>query len=91
MLKIRDSQMEALSTASGRPAVHPCKATWIEFQLVDQDGNPVPGVSYKVGLPDGSLLTGSLDAQGSVRFEPIVAGKCKISFPEIDASEWHRA
>lgn len=62
--------------------------TWIAIQLVDEVGHPVPNAGYKVTLPDGSIMTGSLDDQGLARFDEIDPGDCKITFPEIDAREW---
>jgi type VI secretion system secreted protein VgrG len=56
--------------------------------LTDEHGNPVPDVSYSVTLPDGSVMTGSLDDQGFARFDDIDPGKCLVSFPEIHAKEW---
>jgi hypothetical protein len=64
--------------------------TWIAIQLIDEDGNPVPDVAYSVTLPDGSIMTGSLDDQGFARFDDIDPGQCQVSFPEIHAKEWKR-
>jgi hypothetical protein len=64
--------------------------TWIAVQLIDDKGNPVPNVAYKVTLPDGSVMSGSLDDQGIVRFDDIDPGDCLVSFPEIHAKEWKR-
>jgi hypothetical protein len=62
--------------------------TWIAIRLLDEDGNPVPDVAYSVTLPDGSVMTGSLDNQGLARFDDIDPGQCQVSFPEIHAKEW---
>jgi hypothetical protein len=62
--------------------------TWIAIHLVDEDGNPVPDVAYSVTLPDGSIITGTLDDQGFARFDEIDPGQCHVSFPEIHAKEW---
>jgi hypothetical protein len=64
--------------------------TWIAIRVLDEDGNPVPNVAYSVTLPDGSIMTGSLDDQGSARFDEIDPGQCQVSFPEIHAKEWKR-
>jgi hypothetical protein len=65
--------------------------TWIAVQLIDDRGDPVPNAAYKVTLPDGSVMTGSTDDQGSVRFDEIDPGDCLVSFPEIHAKEWKPA
>jgi hypothetical protein len=64
--------------------------TWVAIRLLDEDGNPVPDVAYSVTLPDGSIMTGSLDDQGFARFDDIDPGQCQVSFPEIHAREWKR-
>ncbi len=64
--------------------------TWIAIRVLDEDGNPVPDVAYSVTLPDGSIMTGSLDDQGFARFDDIDPGQCQVSFPEIHAKEWKR-
>ncbi len=63
--------------------------TWVEFQLIDVDGNHVSNAMYKVKLPDGSIVNGRLNEQGLVRFNNIDPGQCEITFTEIDAREWH--
>jgi hypothetical protein len=65
--------------------------TWIAFQLIDEDGDPVPNIAYRVTLTDGSVMTGSLDDQGTTRFDDIDPGECTVSFPEIHAREWKPA
>jgi hypothetical protein len=58
--------------------------TWVEFFLVDREGNPVPGVRYRVKLPDGTTKEGVLDTYGQANFYQIDPGNCKISFPDLD-------
>jgi len=91
MLTIRDSQMQDMAESSpNTPMIQPCDKTksWIEVHLVDEDGNPVAGAHYKIQLPDSSIMDGSLDDQGKVRFDGIVPGTAIISFPDIDGREW---
>jgi hypothetical protein len=64
--------------------------TWIAIRVLDEDGNPVPDVAYSVTLPDGSIMTGALDDQGSARFDDIDPGQCQVLFPEIHAKEFKR-
>lgn len=67
------------------------QTTWIEIELVDNRGKPVPNEQYRLELPDGAIQEGYLDAQGLARVDGIDPGNCKISFPDIDAREWRRA
>jgi len=88
MLTIRKDQMNTMVAAAGVPATLPCVRSWIEFQLVDEKGKPVPNAKYKVKVPDGSLLEGALNGEGVVRVDNIDPGQCQITFPEIDAAQW---
>jgi len=73
------------------PAPSPStKLTWIEIRLVDDDGNPVPGVAYEITFPDGSIRSGSLSARGTARYDQIEPGQCVVKFPELDAQEWDK-
>ncbi len=66
--------------------------TWIEIELVDEDGKPVPGEPYEVTLPDGTQVAkGTLDQNGFKRIEGIDPGTCKITFPRLDKDAWERA
>jgi len=64
--------------------------TFIEIQLLDEQGAPVRGVPYRITLPDGSVRTGALDAEGLARFDGIDPGECDIELPAIDGREWGR-
>jgi hypothetical protein len=62
--------------------------SWIEFELLDDDGVPVAFEPYTVELPDGSAIEGTLDAVGRARVEGIDPGNCKISYPNQDKDSW---
>ena len=64
---------------------------WIEIELVDEAGKPVPGEPYEITLPDASLASGTLDEQGKARVEGITSGQCQVSFPKIDKTAWEDA
>lgn len=68
------------------------KKSWIEIELVDKEGKPVPGEAYEVTLPDGTqIASGSLDHKGFKRIEGIDPGNCKVTFPRLDKDAWKRA
>lgn len=68
------------------------KKSWIEIEMVDEDGNPVPGEKYKVTLPDNkTVATGTLDEKGYVKVTGIDPGTCKITFPNLDKEAWEKA
>jgi hypothetical protein len=73
----------------------PARATatgpsWIEFQIRDESGKPVPLEPFVALLPDGTTQVGRLDAGGFCRLEGVAAGKAKITFPERDPA-WFAA
>jgi type VI secretion system secreted protein VgrG len=67
------------------------KKSWIEIQLFDQDGDPVPGERYRVTLPDGTTIAeGTLDEKGFAKVKNIDPGNCKITFPRLDGRAWNK-
>jgi type VI secretion system secreted protein VgrG len=76
------------ASQSGQPGAEG-KTHWIEIELVDEDGKPVPGEEYQVTLPDGSTVaSGTLDGKGKARVEGIDPGSCKVTFPNLDKDSW---
>lgn len=65
--------------------------TWIEIELIDEKGDPVPSEAYRIQLPDGRVVRGHLDSNGRARFGNLDPGACEVSFPGIDAPEWEAA
>ncbi len=67
------------------------KKSWIEIELVDNDGKPVPGERYQITLPDGETIAeGTLDDKGFARVDGIEPGTCKVTFQEMDGRSWTR-
>jgi Rhs element Vgr protein len=64
------------------------KLSWIEIELVNEEGKPVPSAKYLIELPDGTKKEGMLDSQGRARVDGIDPGTCKVSFTEYDAKDW---
>jgi hypothetical protein len=93
MLIIRREQMDALAARSrGGDAVQPCplQATWIEVELVGEDGRPIAGERYRLVAPDGAVREGTLDDRGMARVEGVRAGSCEVTFPDLDGEAWER-
>ena len=61
---------------------------WIEIQLLDEMGKPVPGEPYQITLADGSVASGSTDGQGLARVDGLDPGSCQITFPKRDQEAW---
>jgi len=66
------------------------KHVWVEIELVDQFGKPVPNEPYSIELPDGTTSAGSTDGAGLARVEGIDPGNCKISFTSLDQRSWKK-
>lgn len=62
--------------------------TFVEFQLIGEDGNGIGYEEYAITLPGGKVITGELDATGLVRVDGIPAGTCQLSFPKLDKEAW---
>ncbi len=64
--------------------------SWIEIELVDDEGRPVPFERYELVLPNGRKRYGRLDANGLARVNGIKPGSCEINFPRLDKEGWRR-
>lgn len=64
------------------------KPHWIEIELVDEDGKPVPGAEYAITLPNGAVATGTLNEKGLAHIDGIDPGSCKVTFPNLDKDAW---
>lgn len=76
---------------SSQPAdrtLHPCterELTWVDFELIDNDGQPLPNRKVRLTLPDGRVLEGVTDANGLFGADAIDPGQCK--FEALDMPE----
>jgi type VI secretion system secreted protein VgrG len=103
--KIKADQKEAKAGKYGVVSMKPFKAAdkkgkdsskeektaWIEVELVDEDGQPVPGERFRITLPDDSVAEGTLDDKGKARVEGFKPGNCKVTFPGLDKDAWEPA
>jgi hypothetical protein len=64
---------------------------WVGISLADEDGNPVPFARYDLKLPDGSVRSGRLGADGTAYAQLIPEGTCEVTFPEYDGGFWKPA
>ncbi len=78
-------QTMSIGTATQKTKV---KKEWIEIILVDLDGNPMPGVKYRITPPNGASVEGNLNQYGQAGLYQIDPGNCKITFPDLDKDAW---
>jgi hypothetical protein len=104
VLQVKAEQRKTQSGKYGSAKVNPHKPPkgkeeaknkkngWIEIELRDKAGKPVPGESYKIVLPDGETVAeGTLDEKGFARVEGFEPGTCTVSFPRLDRRDWKLA
>jgi len=100
-IKVAEVKAEQLETGTGKygqkklPPFQPDeedqdKKSWIEIELVDEAGKPVPGERYEIKLPDGRVAKGTLDGKGFARVANTDPGNCEITFPELDKDAWEK-
>lgn len=63
--------------------------TWLAIELVDMEGNPVPGQKYEVRRSGKVLKSGKLDGNGFARLDGIEQdGNYEVSFLDLDQEAW---
>jgi len=67
------------------------ETTYIDIELTDDEGDPVPGEFYRVTDSKGKVCEGTLDSNGYAHVTGIAPGDCQIEFPDLDQSTWSRA
>jgi hypothetical protein len=71
------------SEAPDHPVL-PCeKKTWVDILLVDADGKPIANEDFRLTLPDGTVITGKLDANGLAGVDQIIGLEGKLEFPNL--------
>ncbi|GEM_PF-1869672 len=84
-LDAMDMAGATLSLASPGPK-QPAKPHPIEFQLTDAMGKPMPGISYRVILPDGTGREGKSEKDGFIRLpDNMHPGEAKLFFLSTDS------
>ena len=83
---------EARDPRTGAPLA-PAEAvdTFVEIQMIGEDGAPLAGARYRLVLTDGTVAEGRLDGEGVARVAGIPEGKCTVSFPDLDSDAWEPA
>jgi len=79
-----DGDVEDAEAPIAAPIERRDPKTWIEIELVDMEGNPVPNERYWIELPDGRVHEGRLDAEGRAYFGELDPGECNVRFPDLD-------
>ena len=75
---------KAEPAAAGADTAKSQPKTWIEIELVNTEGNPVPNERYWIELPDGSVREGRLNGEGRAYFGGLDPGDCDVRWPNLD-------
>lgn len=79
-----DGSPEEVEPPPGPTVAPTTPRTWIEIELVDTEGNPIPDELYWIQLPDGSVREGRLNGGGRAYFGDLDPGECDIRWPNLD-------
>ena len=59
---------------------------FVEFRLLNNDGDPFVGSLYTVTDAAGNKVSGTLDTAGYAKVAPVKPGACRVEFPELGYS-----
>jgi hypothetical protein len=88
---LEQSGRAADETFSSQPAaadVAPCTrrdSTWIDIELLDPDGKPVPNRKVRLTFSDGRVVEGTTDAEGLFGLDGIDPGDCELAALDLAA------
>lgn len=68
----------------------PVTTSWIELEMVDEEGQPWRGEHYEITLPDGRVLKGRLNDEGQARVGLPRNEAVQVAFPNLDTEAWER-
>lgn len=82
---------EAPEEATDAPAVEAEVRHWIEIELVDDAGEPVPFEPFELISATGRRRTGQLDGRGFARVEQLEDTQYDVRFPNFTSDNCRRA
>lgn len=65
----------------------PAEHDWIEIELTDEDGTPLPGAVFTLTMPDGSVRPGITDDRGRFFVPRTDPGSCKLKWTRLHPVE----
>ncbi len=62
--------------------------TWVEFEVLDENGDALADEKWEAQLPDGTKKNGKTDSRGLARFDDIDPGLVQFRLVERDGDTW---
>ncbi len=79
----------AAAVARRIPPPTPATGTaWVEVEVVDNDGKPLPYQKVRVIDGGGTPRIAFSDSKGIARVDGMAKGECKITLADLDKSSW---
>lgn len=79
---------QAAAPGAARAAGEPPDPHFIEVELFDEAGDPVPGERFSVLLPSGKEVHGVTGRDGRARLLCGQPGTCRVRFVDLDGEAW---
>ena len=77
------SSLESTRASRADNSAPPPAQTYIEIELLDENGAAVANEAYVIQDPEGNEYTGNTDGSGKARIDSIATGNCLVSFPTL--------
>lgn len=82
----------APSARGARPAVARRPEThWVQFNVVDKLGQRIGGLPYRLRMPGGDDVQGTLPLSGKLREDGVVQGTYTLELGELRSAAWEAA
>lgn len=100
--RVHLEELEALDAEGGIPFEPPepggpggeeppeTELEWVEVQIVDDEDNPLAGITYEIELTDGRVRRGATNAAGVIRYERIPGGTCTVRITGLDKDAYEK-
>lgn len=72
------------------PEAHGERPSWVEIEILDDGGNPVPYRRFRLEAPGGEVREGTTDGRGLARVTSIRPGECRVTLIALDQELWDR-
>jgi type VI secretion system secreted protein VgrG len=66
------------------------ETSWVEIEMVDEEGQPWRGELYEITRADGRVIRGKLNDKGQARIGLPKKENAQVSFPKLDQDAWEK-